>query len=214
MPISHEHECIFVHIPKTGGTSIEHMLSLFGDWRIEDRDRLFGLIQTPDLISRHWTTHFLQHLSISQISSLISSSVLKRYFSFSWVRNPWDRMVSIYTNKDPDMLNHGRQQGLFLEEMSFEEFVFATSNFTHVHLLDQTSFVTDTSGNIQVDFIGRFETFAADIVKLSSFIGIELTLPHKNISVHLPYKDYYNTATQQEISCRYARDIDLFSYTF
>lgn len=214
MPLSHDLQCIFVHIPKTGGTSIEHTLGLFGDWRIENRDCLFGLIQSPDLLAKTWGTRFLQHLSFTEISSLVTGSLLDTYFSFSWVRNPWDRMVSIYSNKDPDMLAFARNSGIFLDGLSFTEFVFQTRALTHVHLTDQASFITDIQGRMTVDFIGRFENFACDYQKLCDHLGISLPLQHKNASRHHAYQNYYNDQTLAEISRRYERDIDLFGYTF
>jgi hypothetical protein len=65
--ISHEHKFIFVHVPKTGGTSIESLLDLSG----------------------------AKHNTARQYRNFFPD-VWKRYFSFAFVRNPWDRVLSFY----------------------------------------------------------------------------------------------------------------------
>ncbi len=214
MPVSHEHQCIFVHIPKTGGSSVEHLLGVFRDWRNEDRDCLFGLIQSPDILKKQWVTRFLQHLSIHEIAELLSSYCLNQYFSFSWVRNPWDRMVSIYSNKDPDMLAMAANLGLDLTKLGFSDFVDQTRDLFHVHLLDQSRFITDKDDRIAVNFVGRFERYTQDMNFVCSKLGIISKIPHMNISTRGNYRDYYNDHTIAEISKRYEIDIDLFGYTF
>ena len=59
MPVDHRAKLIFVHIPKTAGTSIEQALGLHGDWRYENRDTLFGRVTDPCLLSRGLSTNFL-----------------------------------------------------------------------------------------------------------------------------------------------------------
>ena len=49
MPISHEHRCFFIHIPKTGGTSVENALGMYFRSNRENVDRLFGAIRSSEL---------------------------------------------------------------------------------------------------------------------------------------------------------------------
>lgn len=214
MPISHTHRCVFVHIPKTGGTSIESVLDMFHDWKIENTDACFGKIQSPELLARQWPSHFLQHLSWFELCSLIPEAQRAGYVSFSWVRNPWEKMVSVYANTDCDLLEHARLCGLELSHLSFAEFVQATLDFPHVHLRPQHEFILTPDGHPAVDFIGRFENFAADFDRLSQQLGVSLALPHKNASSHLDYRRYYDDATRASIAQKYHADIAAFGYTF
>ena len=216
MPISHTHQCIFIHIPKTGGTSLETALDLFHDWRVENRAVLFGKIQSPELLEKGWLSRYLQHLSIREVETLVAAEVLADYLSFSWVRNPWGRMVSIYCNQDPDMLQKALDEGIPLKGLSFPDFLDASQDFQHVHLLDQASFILNPQGAVAVDFIGRFESFAADFVRLCECLQmpLSLNLPHRNASAHKPYREYYSDKTRAQVARRYCRDMDLFSYTF
>jgi hypothetical protein len=213
MPVSHALRGIFVHIPKTGGTSVETALGMFHDWKIENRAALFGLIQSPDLRQKGFLSHFLQHLTWPQLRELLPPEC-RGYFTFSVVRNPWERMVSTYANKDPDMLMHARAQGLELEGLSFEEFLEKTENFQHIHLLPQHEFIYDQQGTPLVDFIGRFERLAEDFQRICARLGVDGGLPHRNPSRHRPYRDYYDNTTQDMVAQRYRRDIALLGYEF
>ena len=214
MPVSHQYRCIFVHIPKTGGTSIETALDMFHPWREENREAMFGLVQSPELLAKGWISRFLQHLSIEELREILPSQIAADYFSFAWVRNPWDRMVSVYFNKDPDMLQQARNQGIALEGLSFRDFLERTEGFSHVHLLEQARFVVDSQERICVDFVGRFESLADDFRILCDRLGILAHLPHRNASVHGQYRQYYTEETREMVAVRYRRDIELFGYEF
>lgn len=216
MPINHRLRLIFVHIPKTGGTSIETALGMFHRWQDENTDALFGLIQSPALLARGWSTQFLQHLSYSELATLAPAEALSQYLSFAWVRNPWERMVSVYSNTDPNLLQKADRQGLQLRGLSFRDFVTALEGFEHVHLRPQHEFILAQNGQPQVDFIGRFEHFSRDFTQLIRRLdlGPEITLPHKNASKHPAYRDFYDDATRRIIEQRYRADIAHFGYAF
>lgn len=75
MPISRKHKSIFIHIPKTGGTSITCGL---------------GIEQTKENL--HGTE--LSHLTANQIKERIDQGIWHQFFKFAVVRNPFDRLVS------------------------------------------------------------------------------------------------------------------------
>ena len=96
MPVSHELRCLFVHVPRTGGTSIEAALGMAGDVDVEDEDRLFGRIRSEKYRQLGFGSDFFQHLTLREIRSLESATRSRDYFSFAVVRNPWERAVSVY----------------------------------------------------------------------------------------------------------------------
>jgi hypothetical protein len=155
MPVSTQYNCVFVHIPKTGGTSIEKALGLFGEWQKEDKKKLFGLIQSVNLIEKNYLSNFLQHLSLQEI--IQQQPIVKDYYTFSFVRNPWDRMVSIYHNTDINLCIEASNLGIDLSDLSFQDFLIALRKIKHIHLEEQWKFLYDANLNVQVDFIGRFE---------------------------------------------------------
>ena len=89
--ISHGHRCIFVHIPKTGGTSIEDVI--WPDTRMEEH-LWMGFVSK---YRNKYQTGGLQHLLARQIRQEVGADIFDDYFKFAVVRNPWDRAVSQYS---------------------------------------------------------------------------------------------------------------------
>jgi hypothetical protein len=214
MPVSHQLKLIFVHIPRTGGTSIESALGLLGDWRQEDLTSMYGMITSPDLKHRIRATAFLQHLTADEIGNLLPLE-FHVYHRFAFVRNPWDRMVSIYARMDPHMQASAESAGLKLIGTSFNEFLERTGDFEHVHLAPQHRFVMDTTGQLVVDFLGRFEHLTADFAAICQRVGLQSSLPHRNASVRSDYRAYYNDDyARKTVERRYGDDIERFRYVF
>lgn len=212
MPISTQYPCLFIHIPKTGGTSIETALQMFFSWKMENQQQLFGLIQSPILVQQNFLSNYLQHLTATEIYALRPE--ITDLFSFTFVRNPWDKMVSIYSNIDPNLVFEARKQGIELRGISFTEFIQRTAQIQHIHLLPQHKFILNPENKLQVNFVGRFETLATDFKKLCQYLNIQLDLVHKNSSTHNSYRQYYTENTRKIIAQRYQTDIEWFKYQF
>ena len=89
MPISHDLKIIYVHIPKTGGGTIEKSLGIFG------KDNNGSLELNYDILYGKETNKFLQHLTIQEINE-IKKKEFNNYKKVSFVRNPYDKIVSEY----------------------------------------------------------------------------------------------------------------------
>src|SRR5262249_747531 len=139
---------------------------------------------------------------------------LKGYFSFGFVRNPWDRMVSVYRRTDPHLLEHARSLGVELGGLPFDEFLARTAQITHAHLADQARFVCAADGRVLADFVGRFETLADDFRTVCQRLAIDAPLPRLNTSQHDGYRTYYDERSRALVAQRYRRDIELFGYVF
>ncbi len=217
MPISHRRRCVFVHIPKTGGTSIEHALGMRARHARESRKKMFGPVLSDDLRAMELSSGFLQHLTMRELLRLHPHDALHGYFSFAIVRNPWDRMVSIYFRPDRDMLEQARAQGVELEGLEFGDFVEASMDVEHAHLRPQHEYVTDDAGHVIVDLVGRFETLEASFQEVRERLGVRRRLPVKYASPSRPSRDHrphYTERTRALVAERYARDIEIFDYAF
>ena len=89
MPILHSAKIIFVHIPKTGGGTIEKTLGIWGNdnngnWEA-DHSILYG----------KYKNKFLQHLTIAEIKEL-KKKEFDTYKKVSFTRNPYDKIISEY----------------------------------------------------------------------------------------------------------------------
>jgi hypothetical protein len=217
MPVSHKRRCVFVHIPKTGGTSIEHALGMRGWHGRENRRKMIGPVLTDDLKALDLSTNFLQHLTMSELRDLHPPGALETYVKFTVVRNPWDRMVSTYFRPDADLLAQARAQGVELEDLGFDDFVEASMHVEHAHLRPQDEYVTDASGRLIVDIVGRFETLETSFREVCDQLGIRKRLPVKYASPTRPSRDHrphYTPRSRALVEERYARDIELFGYEF
>jgi hypothetical protein len=182
--ISDQYKCIFVEVPKTGSTSIRSIV---------------GEPQKP-------------HLNIWQIASLVPAEKFASYFKFGFVRNPWDRAVSLYE----------RREGLRLKSrMSFEDFVdwmkFASSTCMHpVPHRYQLDWFVSPHGDVLADFIGRYENIATDWEQIAARLAISQKLPRLNVNPERQrdYTSYYSPRTRQVIADRFAVDVEYFGYRF
>jgi chondroitin 4-sulfotransferase 11 len=181
MIVSDNPPFVFIHVPKTGGTSVHRALQIldhgdFQKWR------------STDFNQQHMPYHILltKHPSFST------------HFSFAFVRNPWDRVVSLSAfTKD------GRVDKAALLSITHGFPRYWGSQIGYIQ-----------SGGRSVDFIGHFERIEHDFQYICQRIGIEATLPHLNRSNHTDYHDYYDDETRELVATKYARDIEAFGYKF
>jgi hypothetical protein len=206
-------KCIFVHIPRTGGTSIESALGVLGDWRVENRRSMFGVVDSPELAREIGSTAFLQHLTATQLCRMLPDKFWQ-YFRFAFVRNPWERMVSVYSRMDPHMKEAAKSAGIPIDEVSFDRFLERTEHFQHTHLMPQHAFIFGAAGECLVDFVGRFEHFQSDFAAICTKLGIDCALPHRNASTHDDYRAYYDETSRKIIERRYGEDIERLRYVF
>ena len=100
MPLSHDHKCLFIHIPKTGGISWRNMLGINEDNIINETDSAVAQGDTglscihPRVFEK---MHFLMKHLIEL--NLIDQKIFDDYFKFAFVRNPWDKLVSAYSQR-------------------------------------------------------------------------------------------------------------------
>ncbi|TVQ46862.1 MAG: hypothetical protein EA365_04210 [Gloeocapsa sp. DLM2.Bin57] len=198
---NHKYQCIFVHIPKTAGTSFGRTIFENRDPSVSHTDCFYYRVFEPELF--------------------------KQYFKFTFVRNPWDRLVSNYTyflRSDHVNASQPSKATKFLTNyQDFESFVIDLENpqmreylFTLGHFRPQYEFICDYKLNLLVDYLGYFETLQEDFDKIVIKLNRpELELPYLNPSKKgKDYKDYYTDRTKKIVGELYKTDIDLFGYSF
>lgn len=211
--ISHKHKCIFIHIPKTAGTSINtffHPGVVFKTLP-PDYDRLFGWCSKRQIHLQHATSKQLVELG------LVSEKVWNDYFKFTFVRNPWDRAYSDYIWIQKFSGVKGTFKNYIHKTNEFEVILNDTTNHHYLgdHLMAQTDFF-DFKGNYKMDFIGRFESFENDITQVNERLGINTPFAkHENKgNRHSKYSDFYTTTMKKWVDKKFKKDIELLDYQF
>jgi hypothetical protein len=203
--ISHAHRCIFVHIPRTGGTSIENVI-----WPGErtEADLWMGFVSK---YRNKYQTGGLQHLLATQIRREVGDGLFTAYFKFTFVRNPWDRAVSQYmlTRRRKDLQEYIGMSG----GDSFERYLELISRREHVQWTPQHRFIFDGEGRLLVDYVGRFESLERDAAGVFERIGVGGALPHAHATERLSTATYYNRCTIERVAQIYAQDIEVFGYS-
>ena len=206
--ISKKFKCIFVEVPKTGSTSIRNIIG-------KAKNPHQNILQIKkDLNGREELMSLKQKVFLKTgliKSDRIYDNIFKNFFKFGFVRNPWDRTVSLYL----------RNEGIQMKEsMTFDEFVnwIQYSSDTCIHPLkmkNQLDWFTDSHGNLLVDYVGRFETLDEEWAYIADKIGCTKNLPYKNVNFgRKHYTYYYNYQTKEIIKKKFQVDIEYFNYEF
>ena len=205
--ISDRYGCIFVHIPKCGGSSIEAVL-----WPGSRTVAELWMGFVDEFHNRHQTGG-LQHLHAAQIRAEVGKQRFDAYLKFAFVRNPFDRIVSQFASmrERPDLRAFVGME----EDASFSRYLDLIEQRTHVQWEPQTVFLDDDDGTELVDFIGRYENFEADAKHVFARLGVDVgAIPHVMRGERGRYREYYDERTRAAVARLYASDLERFGYRF
>lgn len=170
---------IYIHIPRTAGNSIASID--------------FVKINGSEKIS-----FYKQQLEYG----IIPGKTFDDFFKFTFVRNPYDRLVSAYFYFFPEKTKD-----------DFNNFVLNELNLKELLFQPQYTFLCDENKNLLVDFVGKFENLDADWRKICNRVGAEYQeLPILKPSEHDDYTTYYNEELRQFVKEVYKDDFELFNY--
>jgi len=220
MLLSHKKKFVFLHIFKTGGTSITRMLlpysrrrdrAAYGQGRAKQAVLLFNKVAGLQQNGMRHITGYHKFAKAIDVRKKLGADIYDSYFSFCFVRNPFDRLVSIYFHLKRLPRHPFHQQAVSLDFHEFVEWSMSQQPEKYIH------WMVDETGNSIVDFVGRLETFDED----ASIIKQRLSLPdvqnlHEN-SNPTRIKDYrsaYDDKTRELAENYFAADLDTFGYNF
>lgn len=239
--ISHKHRCIFIHIPKTGGMSVEQAF-------LKSLGLRFYLGQNAPLLLSYNKNLSIGPQSLAHLSPLdyvkhsyLSETLFNDYYKFAIVRNPWERMVSIYKH-----FSYHR----YISFKTFLEIEFPKLKADRYYFVKpQVEYIYDVDGNLLIDFVGRFENLETDFKFISNQVDYQVApLEHinksntrfkrygrghlkfvykalkekpyllkylnLNITVDKDYRTLYCDTTRSIVQDFYAEDIKMFNYSF
>ncbi|ULO01700.1 sulfotransferase family protein [Campylobacter sp. RM5004] len=188
--------CIFIHVPKVAGTSIERVIFETDKWLVGHKKAIVYIKQDKN--------KFYQ------------------YFSFGFVRNPYDRMCSAY-----HYLKNGGAGGNDLEWSkihlnkyeSFRDFVLDLKNenikneiLKYYHFIPQHEFLCNEQDEIIVNFVGFYENLNSDFEKILNILNMTRTMVWANKSEHNDFRTYYDKETYEIVKNIYLKDFQIFDY--
>jgi hypothetical protein len=158
------------------------------------------------------------HSTIHQVHSEFPHT--KDYFSFTFVRNPWAKFVSLYSmwknmEDDHSFMEWDSNQVDFCRKYSFKDFLYAVKigHIIRAHTQPYIGHYFEKPSDIS--FVGKLEQYQDDFNLICDKIGIpRQKLPHENKSNHKHYTEYYDNETREIVAKKYAKDIEYFGYEF
>ncbi|WP_170761972.1 sulfotransferase family 2 domain-containing protein [Ruegeria lacuscaerulensis] len=199
----------FVDIPRTSSSSIRtelgrHFGPAYGKSNLFEQDEALEQL-------------FLDHVPAHVMRSFLGEEVWDSVFTFSVVRNPWDRCFSLF--------NYLQRSENIPMEWSFAQFLHAlekadenTPGFKfHGHRYGASDFLLDKDNTVLVDQIVRFEDRDQGLAKVAERLNLpELGKLHLQRATErgANYRDQYDSESRRIVGRLYEKDIKLFGYEF
>lgn len=222
--ISHKYKCIFIHIPKCAGTSLENVLGHYNSYsgRRGQDHRTLRQIEPVTTINaftskenRKELAHKIRYKYRKNINpknkEIVNKRQYKTYFKFTIVRNPWARVYSWYKNVLRDEI-HKQHYGI-TREISLIDFLKKYAGFEN--LRTQMLWIKDFNGSVPLDFIGRFENLTDDFKEIARLRKTpNFSFPHKQKGSGEDYKMHFDPESIEFVSNYYREEIEYFKYSF
>ncbi len=215
MIISPMRKFIFVHIPKTGGTS----MALALEARAGAGDILIG--DTPKAKARKHQLKALscagrlwKHSRIADIAGLPPAEPLADFFVFTIVRDPWGRVLSLYHWLRDQSFSHFSVERA--KALSFRDFVLDAEIAAMLSQDPVRAYTTDASGQDRASAVLRLEHIEADLAPVEKQLGFKIgPVPHMNRSDRPENRDAaYDAESAGRVAQYFAEDISRFGYRF
>ena len=217
MLLSNRYNFLYVHIAKTGGTSVRAALKSL-QWKDPYYLAQFIAARLSHLTGHRIAAKLPRHAKIICAQEMLPHEFFDGLFKFAFVRNPWDLQVSSYHH-----LKRERPHLLAGHE-SFEAFTRykLDPQRPYQYHLDtvmtaQTDYLVDLNGKLLTNYLGRYEQLHEDFAHICRTIGIEpIALPHKRQATDrsADWRSYYSDDLAELVGRHFKRDVELLGYRF
>jgi len=185
--INHQHKFLFIHIPRTGGSSIEYQFDSF--------------------------THMDKHWILNDWKKSLVPEIFDSYFKFSFVRNPWDFTISKYKalpfRGGWGMIGEkaGKTLKYFLEHYKTPKYEYGETFHDYFDPKQMDFIGRFENRKNDLNYISK--KIGSDIDPKTHQNKVQMNDKNKK-----HYTEYYDDETREIVAERYAKDIEYFGYEF
>ena len=200
---------LFIHIPKTAGTSVRQTFR-----GIENKMNLLPQEPHPKLLNTS------KHIKARDLRKSLSNEEYERYFKFTFVRNPWDLMVSsfFWWRQKAIRFNGLMYTSAMIRNMNFEDFIKSPYGRYFINEFHGTmSEWFEENGEDAVNYVGKVECLEKDLKEIARINEISeqnINIPELNQTQRSEYRDFYTKYTKRIVEERFADVIERFDYRF
>ncbi|MBT8104813.1 MAG: sulfotransferase family 2 domain-containing protein, partial [Woeseiaceae bacterium] len=167
-----------------------------------------------------------KHMTARACEAFVGEEVWNSYFKFSVVRNPFDRLHSIWWNLQHVGTMHAVGMREFADVAFHRGVRGRLTNWRkgrwkiHQRYWPQAHWLRSQSGEIEMDQVLKFENIAADFAQLAGRIGLPSTelpkvlMKNRRPSSRRPYVEDYDSETRRIVTDYYREDLEAFGYEF
>jgi hypothetical protein len=238
MIICHSRKFIFIHIHKTGGTSMERALDPYLEWN----DLIVGSSPLGESIQGPFAHKFglNKHSGVADIERVCGSRYINEYYTFSLVRHPVSRLCSMYNfvatiltkwarNREipldkveahitPQVLKKKPGLGwassrVYLSTRNFSEFIRHDELRREPGYRLQVSSLVGLRERVVRAHVFRLEDRASWLDTLAARLGTTPDFPHENESeLKLIDPDSVSPEDRAYIASEFREDYDVLGY--
>jgi len=155
-----------------------------------------------------------KHSKISDIHGLVSDQEIEKFFVFTLVRNPWDRMVSYYHWLRVQRFEHEAVN--IAKDTDFSTFLNHPYTLRSVGSEQYAQYVCDRRGTEKCNLFVRLEYLKTDLEPLEHHLGFSLGRIEKTNQSDRDhdYHKYFDSDDANLVANMFSDDIQRFRYSF
>jgi len=207
---------LFIHVPKTGGNSIQTVLKAYSEDKVtakaghQDGNERFEV--------RNDALALRKHASLGQYKAALDPDIYASLFKTAVMRNPWDMMISHYFSPHRGEREWNRDDFIKLVRHTPVLRHYIKENTLRDKISVKLQTLTGSPGrslDADIDFLLKVESLDEDFKTLCGKLDIPYTpLPQRNASTRTHYTEYYDQETMRLVQRKFREEIDFGGYCF
>jgi hypothetical protein len=202
--ISIQKRFLFIHVPKTGGNSIQNILKDYSEDKIVTIDPHQDGVERFEVRNHKYFT--TKHSTLSYYQSVIEADLYRSLLKFATLRNPWEMMISFYfsPHRKTEKWNRNEFCDLVRDVPTLRYYTCQNAPENPLQNLDS-----------DIDYLMRFEQLQNDFDRVCKQLGLpHCPLPRRNRSSHAHYSTYYDDDLKDIVRSKFAEEIEFGNYRF